>query len=136
VTGSWSETVDQADLASGAGSSLKSEYESTSSAFQVQVLGFGSDAKKPDSWRVDVRRSDTMWDSRLVLQVKRTSEGSGTGAVSGGAAYQTVTGTDQTFIQGSNDRANIRVQARVTGVSLSVPPSAYQTFIVLTVVDI
>lgn len=135
VTGSWSEAVDESDLTAGPGSNLASEYQSASNEFSIRIQGFGASRKNPNSWRLDVRRSDANWHANLSVFVRRTSNGSGTGSISGGTSYQTVTGTDQTFFQGSNDRNGVRVQAKVGGVSLSVPPSTYQTSIVFTIVD-
>jgi len=135
VTGSWSETVDESNLTAGPGSNLTSEYESSSSEFRIRIQGFGTNRRNPNSWRVDVRRSDATWHANLSVLVRRTSNGSGTGSISGGTSYQAVTGTDQTFFQGSNNRNGVRVQAKVGGVSLSVPPNTYRTSIVFTIVD-
>jgi len=135
VTGSWSETINESDLTAGPGSNLASEHQSASNEFSIRIQGFGSSKKDPDSWRVDVRRSDATWHANLSVFVRRTANGSGNGTISGGAAYQTVTVTDQAFFQGSNDRSGIRAQAKVGGVSLSVPPNTYQTSIVFTIVD-
>ncbi|MDP6116172.1 MAG: hypothetical protein QGF00_01985 [Planctomycetota bacterium] len=135
VRGNWSERVNEADLTAGAGSDLESTYTSTNGQYTLRITGFGNTAVQ-DAWRVDVRKNDTNWDTALKLFVKRTSNGFGTGTVSGGTTFQEVTNTDKTFFNGSNDRSFLRVQARVTGVSLTIPPAVYSTAIVFTIVDI
>jgi hypothetical protein len=130
--GSWSETVDQADLTGAPGSNLTTTYESAADQVSVDVTGTTGDA---DTWRVDVKKSDTAWHGDLHLHLKRTSDGTGTGSISGGESYLEVPDTNTEFLSGGGDRAGIHVQLKLTGVSVSVPADAYSTTIYYTVVD-
>lgn len=137
VRGGWSETIDASDLKQGPGSQLRGKYQSIASACQifVWVWGFWNYPGKPNTWRVDVRKLDVTWHTSFSLYVRRTSDGVGTGSISGGTNYQKVTNTDQSFFTGSNNRYRINVQCKLTGVSLSIPPGEYTTTLVFTVVD-
>lgn len=129
VTGDWPETIDSADLQAGAGSDLISTYESAADAVNIDISATVGD------WGLDVKKIDTNWHSDLHLYVKRTSDGSGSGSISGGDAYQEVTDTDQGFFSGNDDRSSINVQLRLTGVSIQVPPDTYTTAVYYTVSD-
>lgn len=130
VSGSWSATVDASDLAFGAGSDLVPTHESLADTVDVEVLNTAGAA-----WRVDVRRSDTAWDPDVTVWVRRTSDGSGSGSIAGGSAWQQVSAMDATFFSGSGDRTAIGLQVRITGTSLSLPADLYATSLVYTVVE-
>jgi len=133
VSGSWSWTINANDLISGAGSNLKSSYESDSNAVSINISGATSDT---DKWRVDVSKIDTYWPSNFTLYIKRTSDGVGSGSISGGTSYQGITGGDQSFFSGSGTRSGITAQLKLSGMSLQIPPDTYTTTIYYTVVDI
>ena len=130
--GVWSRTVDANDLILGAGSNLKSTYESNSDQGLIAISNTSGDS---DNWRVDVRRSDVSWNENLVLSVKRTGNGTGAGSISGGSDYQAVSAGDSEFFSGSGNRSDIPVQLQVSGMSVTIAPATYSTSIVYTVVD-
>ena len=130
VQGSWSKTIGSADLIAGAGSDLTSTYESSSNQ---GVITIGSTA---GSWRVDVKKLDTVWDSDLHLHVRRTSDGTGPGSISGGTSYVEITGVDTTLFSGDDDRSDVDQQLRISGVSVSLGVSNFSTTITYTVVDV
>ena len=132
VTGSWSETIDAADLQAGAGSDLTASYESATDQVLITISGTAGGG---DAWRVDVRKVDTNWHSDLILYVRRTGAGTG-GSVSGGTDYLQVTGSDQAFFSGSDDVSGIPIQLKVSGMSIQVAPDTYTTTVYYTVVDI
>lgn len=129
ATGSWSETIDSSDLAAGAGSDLISIYESASNAVVIDI------SNTAGNWAVDIKKLDTTWHNNLHLYIKRTADGSGTGTISGGSTYQEVTDTNLGFFSGSNDRSNINIQLKLTGVTITVPPKIYNTTVYYTVYD-
>jgi hypothetical protein len=134
ATGGWSETVDQSDLVSGAGSNLIDNYESATDASSIDVF---NTIDKKDKWRVDVRRIDGGgWHGDFTLYVQRTSNGNGQGSISGGLSYIEITTTDIEFFSGEGALWNIDVQYRSTGMSIDVLPDNYSTTVVFTVVDI
>lgn len=132
VTGAWVETIDKYDLVAGAGSDLQSAYTSVSGQVSIDISGTGGAS---DAWRIDVRKIDSSWNSRLHPYVMRTSAGTG-GSVSGGASYQEVTNINTSFFSGSGDVAGINVQLRMTGASVQITPASYSTVLYYTVVDI
>jgi len=128
LTGNWSETIDENDLLAGAGTDLKSSYESLPDQVSITI------SDTTGSWRVDVKRVDTTWHADLSLSVKRTGSGTG-GGISGGDAYATVTASDQSFFTGSNDVSGITVQIKLGGISIQILPDSYSTTLYYTVVD-
>lgn len=134
ATGGWSETINEADLVSGAGSDLFDSYESATDA---SVIDITNAVDKKDNWRVDVRRVDGGgWHGDFTVYVKRTSNGNGQGSVSGGLSYIEITTTDTEFFSGAGNLWNIDVQYQLTGMSIYVLPNNYSTTVVFTVVDI
>ena len=134
ATGGWSETVDQADLVSGAGSDLIDTYESTANATVIDVT---NTIDKHDEWRIDVRRVDGGgWHGDFTIYAKRTSDGNGQGSISGGLSYIEITTTDLQFFSGAGALWSIDVQYELTGMSIGVAPTNYSTTIIFTVVDI
>ena len=132
VSDGWLEIIDESDLIAGAGSDLRSTYESGSSEVSIDILGTSGGE---DNWRVDVKRVDTGWHNDLSLYAQRTSNGSGGGTISGGSQYMVVSTSDQTFFSGSGDRAGIEVQLKLSGVSIQIPLGTYTTTLYYTVVD-
>lgn len=130
--GFWADTIDETDLLAGPGSNLADTHESAADQVSLDITGTtgGSDA-----WRVDVRRLDTSWHTDLRLHLQRTSEGSGSGSISGGASYQEIGDTYQSFFSGSGDRAGIDLQLKMTGVSVAVPAATYSSTVYYTIVD-
>ena len=131
VTGSWFETIDETDLVGGAGSDLRSTYESA--ADQVSINVVGADKK---SWRIDVRKVDTDWHGDLSLYVRRTSDGSGQGQITGGTSYQQLSDTYQEFFSGDRNRKNVNVQLMLDGVSAQTPCGNYLTTVYYTIVEV
>ncbi|TET45598.1 hypothetical protein E3J62_07380 [candidate division TA06 bacterium] len=132
ASGDWTRTIDANDLQSGAGSDLTSTYESATDQVTIDISGTLGDL---DNWRVDVARIDFAWHSDLHQYIKRTSDGTGGGSISGGTSYQEVINTWQTFFSGSGDRSNIAVQLKLTGVSIQIPVNNYSAMIFFMVID-
>lgn len=131
VSGDWSETIDASDLQAGAGSDLIDTYESVSEQVSIDIT-----KAREKNWRVDVKKIDDNWHSDFQLSVKRTSDGTGPGSISGGTSYLEVTDIDQSFFNGYEDKREIYVQLKLSGVSIQVPPDVYITTVYYTVVEI
>jgi hypothetical protein len=129
ATGGWNETVDSSDLTSGAGSDLASTYQSIASATDLDVTAAAD-------YRVDVRRTDGTWSGDFTLSVRRTAIGGGSGTVSGGTTYQSVTTTDAEFFTGNGNRSGIKLQYQLEGMSVSISPDTYTTTVTYTIVDL
>jgi hypothetical protein len=128
AAGSWSETVDAADLSSGPGSSLASVYTSPAGQAAFDVSG-------TNNWVVHVSRADANWNSSVHLFIMISSSGTGSGQISGGASFLEVTGASQQLCTGRNDRTGIGLQFKLTGISLQTPPGNYSTTVTLTVTN-
>ncbi|MHB0937189.1 MAG: hypothetical protein ACYDCO_03115 [Armatimonadota bacterium] len=131
--GSWSLTITASNLQAGAGSDLVSTYTSDTAAATLAVINTTGDA---DSWRVDIRRTDILWDNSLTLSARRTSDGTGGGSVSGGTVFQAIGTSDSSFFSGAGDRSGITLQFQVSGASVQLAPATYSTTITYTVVDV
>jgi hypothetical protein len=128
VTGNWSQTVNQADLASGAGSDIRTPIESSSAQATLDIAN-----TLGGSWSVMARKSDLNWPAGVGIAVKRTSDGSGGGSISGGTAYITLTTSDQTLFSGSGDRTGIQLQLETDGLSVSHGADNYSLNIIYTI---
>ena len=129
ASGGWNRTVDSSDLASGPGSDLNPTYESAANATSIDLLAVGN-------YRIDVRRSIGSWSGDLTLYVKRTSNGTGSGSISGGGTYQAVSTTNTEFFTGNSNRNGVEVQYQTTGMSVDVSPSNYTTNVIYTITDL
>ncbi len=129
VAGTWYETIDKTHLTSGAGSDLQSEMASGPGQVLLDVSGTNG------PWRIDIKKNDSTWSSSLHLHVRRTSDGNG-GSVRGGTAFQEVSGINTPFFSGSGSVSDIKVQLKINGVSIQIPPAAYATMFYYTVTEL
>lgn len=130
VVGDWTQTLGALDLVAGPGSDFPAAVESNSDQGAISIGGAAG------SWRVDVKKTDSVWHGDLALEVRRTSDGTGSGSISGGLSYLEVTGLDTTFFQGDADRSAVDVQLRISGVSAALGVATFATTVTYTVVDL
>jgi len=131
VTGGWNDTINSSDLIGGAGTDLAGTCPSPSNASYITVTT-GSSGER---WRVDVRRIDSTWSSQCSLWVRRTSDGSGSGAITGGTAYQEVTITNQEFFSGQDSRSDITCEYKLEGMSIGIRPACYSTSVLYLITN-
>lgn len=132
VTGAWYETFDKNDLSFGPGSDLQDTHTSVSGQVTIDISG----ASGPDdAWRVEIRKIDGGWNGLLRPWARRTSDGEG-GSVAGGGAFQAVTDVNTEFFSGTGNVSGIKVQLRLTGASVQIPPSSLSTTLYYTVIDV
>lgn len=124
VVGNWSEIVDNSYLIAGAGSNLRSPIESSTSVASINISNTDG-----SSWTVKVKKADLLWPTGTSLAIKRSSDGSGSGSISGGTTYIGITDTEQLIFSGAGDRSDIRIQLKLTGLSVDNPPDNYSTSI-------
>lgn len=132
VVGAWSTAIDAGDLVGGAGTDLAPTHDSAPLQTAVDIA---TTTSPTDAWRVDVRRSDTSWDPAVRVWVRRSSDGTGAGSVSGGTSWVEVTSGGTTLFDGQGDRAGVGLQVRLTGLSVGVAVDTHATTLVYTVVD-
>jgi hypothetical protein len=127
ASGGWSAVIGSSDLIGGAGTNLGDKESAPSATFlTVSATGF--------NWRVDVMRSDIAWNGNLILYVRRTSDGTGSGIVFGGTSYGLVGTVGASLFSGNGSRANMGVQYKLHS-SVLVPPGTYSTTVIYTVVQ-
>jgi hypothetical protein len=131
ASGGLMRIVDASDLVAGAGSDLQSSFDDAAATSLSIVNTSGSS----DHWRIDVRRNDATWHNALRLYVKRISDGSGSGIVTGGLSPVEISGTQVEFFSGGGDRNGLFLSYQLTGMSVAVPPNIYSTTVIFTVVD-
>ena len=128
--GGWSQTIGASNLTGGAGSNLIDTYQSDPAAVSITITATSG------NWGLNVKKSTSSnWPSSLHLYIQRTSDGTGSGSISGGNSYQEVMDFDLPFFSGNGDRSNVPVQFELTGVSIQVPPDVYSATIQYTVSD-
>jgi hypothetical protein len=127
-SGNWSRTIDSSDLVGGAGSALNSQYQSASAATTLDVSG-----ALLSSWNVTARIATGTWNGNFHLSVKRTSNGSGLGSISGGTSFTELTSVDTQIFSGSLNRSGITIQYQLTGVSVTVAPNTYSSSVIYTI---
>jgi hypothetical protein len=126
-SGDWTRTITAADLTGGAGSDLNSQYDSPVGITALNISNVSG------TWHVNVRRDTTVWPAGLHVWVRRTSDGTGTGSISGGAGYVEITTLDTEIFSGTEARDNVALQFRVTGLSKTVTPDTYVSSVIYTV---
>jgi hypothetical protein len=131
ASGGLTRIVNASHLAAGAGSDLISTFDDAAATNLSIVNASGSS----DHWRIDVRRIDSAWNNALRLYVKRISDGSGSGSVTGGLSQVEITGNGVQFFSGAGDRSGMFLSYELTGMSVAVPPMIYGTTVIFTVVD-
>ena len=130
ATGNWLDlTINASNLTGGAGSNLIDTYQSDPAAVSITITATSG------NWGLNVKKINSNWHDNLHLHIKRTSDGTGSGSVSGGGSYQEVKDIDQGFFSGNGDRSNVNVQLELTGVSIQVPPAVYTATVYYTVSD-
>lgn len=128
--GNWTELIDAQDLTAGAGSNVTNQYESFSGSTTLDIANTTG-----GSWRILARRSDGTWHGSFSLSLRRTSDGSGSGSILGGASYVQLSTLDTEIFTGTGDRTGIAVQFKLTGMSKDISPNTYSAGIIFTVVS-
>ena len=124
--GTWTQVVSGVGLQ--AGDNLTSVYESGTAQASLTV------DQTTNNWTIYVRHNNSDWHSGVSLEVRRTSDGTGSGGLpSGGDTYQDILTSDTSFFSGSGNRAGINLQFRLRGISVDQGIKDYSTDITYTV---
>jgi hypothetical protein len=113
LSGDWTANVNAGDLIAGAGTDFRSPIESDSYQTTIDITNTGG-----APWMLSVQRMISTLPAGVTLAVRRTTGGSGGGAISGGEGYLTLSSSEQQLFYGSGDRTGIGLQFRVDGVSI------------------
>lgn len=125
VMGDWFATIGESDVASGAGSDIRSGIESSAYQAEVSIADTGG-----AFWTLVVSRSGANLPTGVTLAVRRTGS---CASLTGGTDYRDLTDQDQTFFSGSGDCSGIGIQLRLQGVSIRQVPGLYGTTVLYTV---
>ena len=123
-------TYGVANLSGGAGTDFSSAaWESATNAVDLEVK------RSAASWNITVRKVDSAWNASLILSVKRNTGGTGPGVLSGGTAYQQITGTDTQFFSGTDDKKSIPLQFSISGMTVTLGAATFITTVYYTVTE-
>lgn len=136
VSGGWTSTLATANITEAGNNYISGSLFSATNQNTITVnSGILSVAY------VYIQKSDTSWNSTLILNAKRT--GNGTGVIgfstSNGTTYQAVTNTPQYFFETrpgvGTQVSNIPIQYSITGFTVLLPAKAYTTTLLYTVTN-
>ena len=140
TTGNWSATRSSSDIVS-IGQDLPSSLSSGATNQTLMSLN----SLTTGNWQVQVNRVDAVWDSALILEVYKQSNGTAApGSISpvftGGESYMTINTIPQTFfnlsVSGTGSISNMQIRYRISGVSVLLPAKQYSTTIMYTLIDL
>jgi hypothetical protein len=121
VAGNWSRTIDEQDLVGGAGTGFRSPIESEPGQATLNIQNIGG-----EPWRVKVRHTLTNLPDGVTLAVKRSSDGTGQGVITGGTDYLVLSDTEQTLCEGTGERTGIGLRFSLQGVTIFQVPGLHQ----------
>jgi hypothetical protein len=124
--GTWYEMISAADLVAGAGSNLRAPIDSAGGTTVLSVAAAGA-------WQVKARCDSGAMPAGTTIWVRRVSNGTGSGTISGGEAFVQLSATDSDFFSGSDTRSSISIQFRITGLNCSAAPGSYSSPITFSV---
>lgn len=91
--------------------------DSAASALLINI-----DVAETEAWTVSVQTQNANLPEGLTLSIKRITNGTGDGAISGGTDYATVGDTAQIMFSGTGNRQGVGVQLRLNGIAGGRPP--------------
>lgn len=129
----WDLVFTVGDLTGGAGTDFPTDISSDAAQQLVTVKG-----SKGGDWTVHVERTSAGWHTGLILDVRRTSQGSPANTtVAQGATYRPITTIATALFIGTDDVDDVAVQYRINGgfASAGVPAGIYTTTVTYTITD-
>ena len=128
---------------SEAGEDFPSSIENEASFF-ISVLYTDDNINRKNNpntkWNIRVYKSDLSWNNDLQLEARRTGRGQsiehpGNPNIHDGDNYQRITDTSTYFFRGMREVAYIPISFKLSGFSLTMGSSTYETRVVFTVYD-
>ena len=133
LMGSWSISVPSSSI-----SEAGNDYNTTLTSSLNQTLLDISVPVTNISWRVDVHKQDSFWNTSLILWIHKTGDGGGESGSSiipiGFTPYQQVSNLEQLFFAGTKNHVNIPVQYEIQGLSVLIPSENYNTNVIYTLI--
>jgi len=134
IIGSWSLSISSADLIAGAGSDINNSFVSISNQVMIDITDVNS---IENNWRIDIHKTDVIWDTNIQLFIARTGEGSGqkNSTILGGLTYQNITDREQLFFAGRGQRSGVPIQLKFEGLTIGLPNGSFSTTVVYTITE-
>jgi hypothetical protein len=133
ASGGWNFILGKDNIPGGPGGNVTGDYESPA---DIESLTIGGCSGAADAWRIDIKKTDTLWDGDLVISARVRNTGTGDGTVSASGTYQVLTDTSTPFFSGKGNRADITVQLKVSGISVSrIQAGRYLADLLYTLTD-
>jgi hypothetical protein len=133
ASGGWNFIVGKDNIPGGPGGNVTGDYESPVDA---ETLTVGACTSAADAWRIDIKKTDALWDSDLVISARIRNPGTGDGTLTSFGTYQVLTDTSMPFLSGTGNRTGIAIQLKVSGISISrIQAGRYLADLVYTVTD-
>ena len=96
---------------------------------------FNSNSK----WSIHVNKTDVLWDNNLMLEIRRTGNGSNIWGrnvnIHDGTRFQVISNTPTYFIRGLREVYNIPISFKISGASVTMGAKQFETNVVITVTD-
>ena len=134
VTGGWSTTLAVSNITEAGNNYPSGSLTSTVNQSLVRVTSATNSVAF-----VSIQKSDTSWDSRLIISARRTGTGTGSSGftTTNGTTAQIITNVPQSFFEvrpGTGTQVtNIPIQYLITGYTVLLPVKAYTTTLIYTV---
>ncbi len=138
VKGNWRKTFSISDI-KGAGSDYNEYYLSKMNQTKLSVSSANSEKQENlyADFKIYVSKDDDVWNSNLIIQVRRTSNGKNNNLnIFSGTEFQTITDSPIYFFNTIGKQKNIHIQYKVIGLSVLLPAKSYSTVIIFTVLDL
>lgn len=107
----WSLTLTVADLTGAPGSDIRTNIESIESVDPAMEMTV---SQNPGNWIVDVSRTDTL-PAGVVVEVRRTADGTAGNFITGGTSYQEITLTPTELFRGADTASKVPFGFRMNG---------------------
>jgi hypothetical protein len=138
VTGNWNKKLKTSEI-SEAGNDYNPFYISKINQSKITITAHPK-SKYFDLYgrfKVFVHKEDDEWNPTLILQLKRTSNGSkGNYNISSGMVFQTITNNSSFFFSSVGKQVKVPIQYKIIGISVLLPVKKYSTQIVYTVMNL
>ena len=134
VTGGWTTTLATTNITEAGNNYPSGSLTSTVNQSLVRVTSATNSVAF-----VSIQKSDTSWDSRLIISARRTGTGTGSSGftTTNGTTAQIITNVPQSFFEvrpGTGTQVtNIPIQYLITGYTVLLPVKAYTTTLIYTV---
>ncbi|MCK5833798.1 hypothetical protein KAH81_09035 [bacterium] len=130
--GDWSKSLSETDIVGGPGGDFPNIHESVLDIVTIDVSGTIGDT---DEWAVEAKIAGSGYPEELHLYIMRTSDGGGSGSISGGGAYIELTAEFGEIFTGSGDRNDINIREKISGVSATINVAPHDIPLQYRIVD-